>query len=168
MSEPAAAATLRPMSTPTRQFIRHYLEMIAAMFAGMIVLGIPGEAALRALGTSTSQLKADAPALVFLGMAVTMTVPMVVLMRWRGHAWRPCWEMSASMFLPTFGVIGAMWAGAIGDFGTLMVLEHVAMLPAMLVAMLLRFDEYAGCHDHAAQTSKKTVSPGPWMRMSNR
>jgi hypothetical protein len=27
----------------------------------------------------------------------------------------------------------------------MMMLEHVAMLPAMLAAMLLRFDEYAGC-----------------------
>jgi hypothetical protein len=169
MSEPAAAASLRPMSTPTRQFIRHYLEMIAAMVAGMVVLGIPAEAALRALGTSSSALERDAPAVAFLGMALIMTIPMVGLMRFRGHAWRPCWEMSASMFLPTFGVIAVLWAGAMHDFGTLMVIEHVAMLPAMLVAMLLRFGEYAGCgHDHAAQTSKKTVSPGPWIRMSNR
>lgn len=27
-----------------------------------------------------------------------------------------------------------------------MTLEHVVMLPAMLVAMLLRLDEYTGCH----------------------
>jgi hypothetical protein len=32
----------------------------------------------------------------------------------------------------------------------LMTIEHVAMLPAMLVAMLLRYDEYAGC-GHSAQ-----------------
>jgi flagellar biosynthetic protein FliP len=132
------------MSTQTRHFIRHYLEMVAAMFAGMIVLGVPGEAALRALGSSSSQLQADAPALALLGMAVIMTIPMVALMRYRGHTWRPCWEMSASMLLPTFGVIGALWAGA-GDFMTLMMAEHAIMLPAMLVAMLLRYAEYAGC-----------------------
>lgn len=48
-------------------------------------------------------------------MAVMMTIPMVALMRYRGHAWRPCWEMSASMFLPTFAAIGLLWGGAI-DF----------------------------------------------------
>ena len=30
-----------------------------------------------------------------------------------------------------------------------MMLEHVLMLPAMLVAMLPRYDEYACGHDHA-------------------
>ena len=32
----------------------------------------------------------------------------------------------------------------IGDLGTLLVIEHVVMLPSMLVAMLLRRDEYTG------------------------
>ena len=136
------------MDTSLWQFTRHYLEMLAAMFAGMIVLGVPAEGALRLLGSSTSALKADAPAVVFLGMALVMTIPMVALMRFRGHAWRPCWEMSASMFLPTFAVIAVMWTGIDDDFGRLMMIEHAAMLPAMLVAMLLRYDEYAGCGHH--------------------
>jgi hypothetical protein len=133
------------MSTSPWQFTRHYLEMIAAMVAGMVVLGIPAEGALQVLGSSTSQLESDAPAVAFLGMALIMTIPMVGLMRYRGHAWRPCWEMSASMFLPTFAVVGAMASGVSDDFGVLMMLEHAAMLPAMLVAMALRYDEYAGC-----------------------
>jgi hypothetical protein len=57
-----------------RRFIRHYAEMVVAMFAGMLVLGV------------------------------------------------------------------------IEDFGTLMTLEHVVMLPAMLLAMLLRREEYSGHH----------------------
>jgi hypothetical protein len=57
------------MNHSTRHFVRHYIEMVVVMFAGMVVLGIPGEAALRAIGTSTSRLHDDAPALVFLGMA---------------------------------------------------------------------------------------------------
>lgn len=138
------------MRNTTWHFIRHYLEMIAAMFAGMVILGIPAEGALHLFGSSTAQLKSEAPAVVFLGMALIMTIPMVWLMRYRGHPWRPCWEMSASMFLPTFAVIGAMWSGINDDFGTLMVTEHAAMLPAMLVAMALRYEEYAGCgHEHA-------------------
>ena len=41
--------------TPTATFIRHYIEMVVVMFAGMIVLGLPGEAALKAIGSGTSR-----------------------------------------------------------------------------------------------------------------
>src|SRR5215207_8922423 len=98
---------------PVRTFIRHYAEMVAAMFIGMIALGLPAEGALIAAGTSTSELGASAPAVVLLGMAVTMTVPMVAWMRYRGHGWRPSAEMSASMFLPTFAAIALMGAGTL-------------------------------------------------------
>src|SRR3954447_13175675 len=82
--------------TPTATFIRHYIEMVVVMFAGMIVLGLPGEAALKSLGSGSSVLSHDAPAVVFLGMAATMTVPMVGWMRYRGHRWQPTFEMAAS------------------------------------------------------------------------
>jgi hypothetical protein len=135
------------ISPQNRRFIRHYLEMVVAMFLGMIVLGIPAEAGLRAFGSSSSELQADAPALMLLGMAVIMTASMVAWMRRMGHGWQPCNEMAAGMFLPTFLVIGMMAAGA-ADFGLAMSLEHVLMLPAMLVAMLLRRDEYSCSHGH--------------------
>jgi len=136
----------------TRTFIRHYAEMVAAMFAGMIVLGLPAEGALIAAGTSTAAVQDSAPAIVLLGMAVAMTVPMVAWMRHRGHGWRPSMEMSASMFLPTFAAIALLGAGAVG-FHTAMGLEHVVMFPAMLVAMLLRPSEYTGHAHHAAQAA---------------
>lgn len=141
----------------TRHFIRHYIEMVVAMFAGMLVLGVPAEGVLRALGTSTSELSVDAPASVLLAMAVAMTLPMVAWMRHRGHAWQPSMEMAASMFLPTFAIIALMWAGVLTDFGTLMTLEHVVMLPAMLVAMLLRSGEYAAGHAHHARSHELVV-----------
>ena len=147
----AGGSEASPMTTSTRHFIRHYLEMIAAMIAGMVVLGIPGEGLLQLIGSSTPELQEDAPAIALLAMATIMTIPMVALMRYRGHAWRPCWEMSASMFIPTFGVIAALGAGVSDDFMGLMMIEHVAMLPAMLVAMLLRYDEYARCGHHVAR-----------------
>ena len=56
-------------------FIRHYGEMVAAMFLGMAVLGIPAGWALGAVGSSWSELNSHAPALMLLGMALTMTVP---------------------------------------------------------------------------------------------
>jgi hypothetical protein len=34
--------------------VRHYVEMVAGMIAGMIVFGLPVESLLRALGTSSS------------------------------------------------------------------------------------------------------------------
>src|SRR3954451_24583003 len=108
---PTRALSLRRgprVSAQVGHFIRHYAEMVVAMFGGMVVLGVPGEAALRAVGSSSSELRADAPALVLLGMAVIMTVPMVGWMRYRGHSWRPNAEMAASMFIPTFGVIVLM------------------------------------------------------------
>jgi hypothetical protein len=136
--------------TRTAAFIRHYVEMVVVMFAGMIVLGLPGEAALQAMGSGTSELRADAPALVFLGMATTMTVPMVTWMRFRGHRWQPTLEMAASMIIPTLVAIALLATGLAG-FSALMGLEHVAMLLGMLIAMLLRVDEYAGHHHHGGE-----------------
>jgi hypothetical protein len=86
-----------------RQFVRHYVEMVIAMFAGMIVLGLPAEAGLRAIGSSSADLRVDAPAVLFIGMALTMTVPMVAWMRFRGHGWRPCLEMAGAMLLQERG-----------------------------------------------------------------
>ena len=126
-----------------RSFARHYAEMVIAMFAGMFILGLPAEAGLRAMGSSSSALQVDAPAVLLLGMALTMTVPMVAWTRFRGHAWRPCAEMAGAMFAPT--LIAVALVGAV-DFDTLMLWEHVGMLLAMLGAMLLRPAEYAHVH----------------------
>jgi hypothetical protein len=132
--------------------VRHYLEMVVAMLAGMIVPGIPAVWALGALGVTMADLRTDAPAALFLGMAATMTVPMVAWMRHRGHGWRTSAEMSLSMFLPTFAVIALMGAGLMTDLGTLMLLEHVAMPVAMLGVMLLRPSEYTR-HAHVEVAS---------------
>jgi len=130
------------MTGSTKRFVRHYLEMVAAMFLGMAVLGVPAGWALGAAGSSWSQLHSDAPALMLLGMAVTMTVPMVGWMAYRGHGRRANAEMSAAMFVPTSAVIGLLWAELVTDVGALLVIEHVAMFLSMLGAMLLRGAEY--------------------------
>jgi hypothetical protein len=138
------------MTAANRHFARHYVEMLVAMVLGMVVLGTPATFALGAAGMSMSELHNDTPALMLLGMAVTMTVPMVAWMRYRGHGWPASAEMSASMFIPAFATIALLWGGLVEDIGALMLIEHVAMLPAMLVAMLLRREEYSGAsHDHA-------------------
>ena len=140
------------MSAPTRHFARHYVEMVIAMFAGMVVLGLPAGWGLSALGTSWGDLHTDAPAAMFGLMAITMIVPMVAWMRFRGHGWRANGEMSLSMVLPTLGAIALLSADVVEDVGALLAAEHVAMLLAMLVAMLLRASEYTG-HAHAQVTA---------------
>ena len=130
------------MSPSTRHFARHYVEMVVAMFLGMAVLGIPAGWALSAMGSSWSELTADAPALMFLLMATAMTVPMVGWMVHRGHSWRANSEMAAAMYLPTFAMIGVLGGGLLTDVGALLAIEHVAMLLSMLGAMLLRPAEY--------------------------
>ena len=123
--------------------------MVAAMFLGMLVLGPPAAWAMGAMGIDWGRLTDDAPALMFLGMATTMTIPMVAWMAYRGHGRRANTEMSAAMFVPTFAVIGMLWAGLLTSLGVLMVVEHVAMLLAMAGAMLLRPSEYARHDGHA-------------------
>ena len=132
------------MSQPAKHFLRHYLEMVAAMFLGMAVLGFP-------VGWAMNQVGADSDAWMFLQMATTMTVPMVGWMIYRGHGWRANTEMSASMFVPTFAIIGLLTTGLLTDIGVLMAAEHVVMLLAMAGVMLLRPDEYI--HHHDAQVT---------------
>jgi hypothetical protein len=124
---------------PAWRFALHYLEMVAAMLAGMAALGV-------------SQVVVDMPGgtgVELVEMAVWMTVPMVAWMRFRGHGWRPCGEMTLAMLLPTAGALALLGTGVVTDADTLVMLDHTAMFPAMLVAMLLRRDEYTGHHRHA-------------------
>jgi hypothetical protein len=118
------------------RFARHYLEMIAVMVVGMATLG----------GLVGLVASVDGTGPMLIEMGATMTVPMIACMRLRGHAWQPCLEMGASMVLPTLATLALLAAGIVEDSGALMVIMHATMLPAMLVAMLLRRDEYTGHH----------------------
>jgi hypothetical protein len=143
---------MQPETThPTLHFFRHYAEMVAAMFVGMFALSKPADWLFGALGTSTSS---DHPVMMLLSMGITMTVPMVAWMRYRGHARRPTAEMAGSMLIPTFAAMALVGSGAMAQ-GPVMVIEHIGMLAGMLIAMLLRRDEYSGAaHAHGiAQVS---------------
>ena len=130
---------------PAGRFARHYAEMVAAMFAGMIALGLPAGIALSGLGI---ELADDAPAALLLGMGITMTVPMVAWMRHRGHGWAASNEMAASMIIPSVAVVGLLSAGVVVETGTLLAIQHVVMFPAMVAVMFLRLDEYTHAHAH--------------------
>jgi hypothetical protein len=139
--------------TPAIHFIRHYAEMVAAMFLGMFALGMPLAAGLSAVGIDASAWRTDAPELMLLGMAFTMSVPMAGWMRYRGHGWAPVWGMTASMFVPSFAAIGLLWAGTVEGAEALLLIQHIGMLPSMLAVMFLRLDEYTGHGAHAHATA---------------
>ncbi len=125
-------------TSATWRFVRHYLEMVAAMMAGMVAL-------------AASRPVVDLPdgtAVELVEMALWMTVPMVAWMRVRGHAWRVCNEMAAAMLLPAAGALALLGTGVVNDSHLLVMLEHTVMFPAMFVAMLLRRDEYTRHHQH--------------------
>ena len=133
---------------PAAHFARQYAEMLGAMVVGMVALGMPADMALSGLGV---KLADDAPAALLLGMGITMTVPMVAWTRYRGHGWSASNEMAASMMIPTVGVIALLAVGLVEDLGTLLLIEHVAMLSSMLAVMLRRRDEYSsGARGHGA------------------
>ena len=134
-------------STLNGRFWRHYAEMIAVMFAGMAVLGLPAGLALDAAGSGWDDLRADAPALMLTLMAATMTIPMVPWMRLRGHGWRAANEMALSMIVPTIGVIGLLAAGLVTGIGALLIIEHAAMFAGMFAVMAARPEEYSQ-HNH--------------------
>ena len=126
------------MSGSIRRLTRHYLEMVAAMIVGMVVLG------------GASSLVLDLPdrtSVELVEMAIWMTVPMVAWMRFRGHRWRACNEMAAAMLGPAVVALAMLGSGVVTDGDALVMFEHTVMFPAMLGVMLLRRDEYAG-HDH--------------------
>jgi len=137
-------ATRAQTAAPLRTFARHYAEMLIAMFLGMFVLGFALSALLELAGVDVSSWDSRAPALLLLGMAFTMTVPMIAWMRHRGHGWPAAREMTAAMFLPSFVAIGLLWSGAETHTHGLLMIQHVGMLPCMLGAMLLRRREYSG------------------------
>lgn len=121
-----------------KHFIRHFAEMVAAMVIGMMLLGPLWNLALAALGAPDLL---DRPELDALAMAANMSLAMAAWMRFRRHSWRSVLEMSAAMFVPFVALFIPMWWGLLsGD--TMIVAGHVLMLPAMIIAMILRRDEY--------------------------
>jgi flagellar biosynthetic protein FliP len=137
----AAAQITRSETTRRRwRFVRHYLEMVAAMVVGMAVVGAGVRGLLALAGLA---FPAQYPELTALEMAFDMSVGMAVWMRYRGHGWASVLEMARAMFAPAVVLFPLLWLGVIsGD--SLILLEHVAMLPLMWLVMLRRRSEYGG------------------------
>jgi hypothetical protein len=128
--------------TGRKRFLRHFVEMLLAMFAGMLVLGGITELVFAAAGGSLS----DAPGSVrVMLMGFDMTVPMVAWMSYRGHSRARNAEMAASMIVPTLAAAALAAAGVLSSAAALGV-QHVVMIPAMLGVMLWRYDDYSRAH----------------------
>jgi hypothetical protein len=131
------------MSARNRRFALHYVEMVVVMVLGMMILTWPIELVMNVSRTGSMLVE----------MGATMTAAMLGWMRFRGHDWQPCIEMAASMVLPTIGTLVLLGTGLVEGAGPLMIILHAVMLPAMLVAMLLRRDEYSCHHGAHAQVT---------------
>jgi flagellar biosynthetic protein FliP len=137
----------------TRHFVRHLLEMVVAMWVGMMVLGGLDRGILAAAGTSVSSVKSAAPEVVALVMALNMTVGMTLWMRHRHHSWAMCAEMAGAMFVPAIAAIVLFWCAVIHS-GSILAVEHLPMLPAMIGVMLLRRTEYSQpVHAHVREAA---------------
>jgi flagellar biosynthetic protein FliP len=143
---------------PTWNFVQHLLEMTIAMFAGMLVLGMPAKALFDALGWAAVNELTVPRTLV---MATTMSIGMAAWMRVRGCGWPAIVEMSLAMYVPFLVMYPFYFAGVAGP-GAVMVVGHVLMTPAMIVAMLLRKDEYTHAHHrHAREQAPVTAASRP-------
>ncbi len=123
-----------------RRFLLHYLQMIVAMFVGMF-----------ALGWLSMFVEAGVEVNCLL-MATWMTIGMAVWMVWKRHSWASTAEMGLAMYLSFAVLFPAYWTGLLDGHGV-MLGGHIVMLPAMLVAMLRRREEYLTC---PARTDSET------------
>jgi flagellar biosynthetic protein FliP len=127
------------------RFLLHFGEMVVVMYLGMVVLDMPCGMVVSALGHPPSE-----PVTAAMLMTFTMTVPMVLWMRVRGHSWERSGEMGAVMVIPSLAIVALAIAGVIsrdGLAGTVM----YPMIPAMLALMLYRRSEYAHCGTHNSE-----------------
>jgi hypothetical protein len=126
-------------------FWKHFVQMLVVMIVGMALLGVPFRAILGALGYSWDEAVIRFPEIVCVVMTFNMGVGMVAWMRHRGHGWRASAEMMAAMYAATGTALAMFWTHIISSEPLIGVM-HVLMLPAMLIAMLSRRQEYSHAH----------------------
>src|SRR3954451_11005119 len=85
--------------------VRHYLEMVVAMFAGMVALG-PVWGLVWPGWTGTTET-------MVLGMGTNMAIGMGAWMPFRRHSVVAIAEMAAAMYLPFLVLLVPYWAGTV-------------------------------------------------------
>jgi putative intracellular protease/amidase len=128
---------------PVVRFVGHYVEMVIAMFAGMLLLD-PLWGLFLPPNPGT-----DVDVLV---MAADMVIGMSIWMRVRHHGWAAVAEMGLAMFAPFLILLVPYWFGVLaGD--VVMSAGHVLMFVFMALAMLRRREEYT------RHTHRLTINP---------
>jgi len=141
---PARHGPVAGFLQPVGHFLVHFLEMCMVMCVGTIFLSVLffGGAAL--LGYT--DLPQGEPVLTVLVIAINLSLPMAVWMRFRGMAWRPTLEMSGSTMVAGLLLIAAYSLDLIAK-GSLMELQTgLLACPLMLAVMLFRFRLYSTSH----------------------
>jgi len=125
------AQRMTTTTSAVKPLVRHGVEMLVAMLIGMELLG--------SLWTPSSIELAS------LWMAVSMSVPMALWMRYRGHG--RVWEMCAAMAVPYLVLLVPYWFGVV-DSGMVMMGGHMLMLPAMIAVMIWYRHEHGVASAH--------------------
>jgi len=127
-----------------KRFLRHVIEMTVAMLLGMAVLGMAFRAIhLAVFGTGFDAAWHEHTELAVFAMTFNMTLPMVALMRHRGHGWERGSEMAAANVRRGRRAARAALAPRTLSADAVLPLEMALMLPTMIAVMALRFDQYA-------------------------
>ena len=140
---------------------RHLFEMVVAMYVGMLVYHMLVALPLTGLGLG-SFVGGD---LGYTWMTLSMVVPMVVLMRLRGHTWRMANEMSLGMVAPIVVCFALVRLGipALVPFlnwltpTSVYAVAHYGMLLGMIAVMVYRRGMYASRDQTSAEWS--SISP---------
>jgi hypothetical protein len=149
VSAPARGGPVAGVLRRVGRFVVHYLEMCMVMCVGAIVLSVAFFGAAALLGYT--DLPQRAPALSALVVAVNLSLPMALWMRFRGIAWRPALEMSGATMLVGLLLIAGYRLGVVGQSSLIEVQTSLAC-PVMLAVMLVRFGIYsshAGRHAYS-------------------
>ena len=139
-STPPARPTWRAALTD-RTGVGQYLEMVAAMGIGMVVLGPLSMRVVHHTGAEADMLL----------MATTMAVGSVTWMAFRRHTWPAIVEMAAVMYASVAALFPFYWLGVLGP-RTLMILGHLVMFVGMAVAIPRRRRSPAARADHRCGT----------------
>ena len=149
-TRPHAPSRARDADGPAARILRrvgrfagHLAEMCVVMCMGAVALSVLffGGAAL----VGYDDLPRTAPELSVLVIAVNLSVPMLLWMRFRGMGWRHTLEMSGSTMVVGLLLIAAYWSDLVAR-DNLVELQTSLACPVMVAVMLFRFRLYSAGH----------------------
>jgi len=137
------------LSSRPARFLAHAIEMCLVMCFAAIVLNVVFFEGAWLVGQA--DLRTTAPEVSFVFLTLSLAVPMFFWMRYRGHAWQPTIEMGGSVIALALVLVAAAAAGLVLSTEVFDIMTRLAC-PAMIAAMLVRYDLYASpmAHQHHA------------------